>query len=72
MAKKRCACCNGKLGLSAIFKNRWQGHWWEHLRFCSRKCMDRYEAQVTAVAAQIRWLKFLATSEVSYTSRPAR
>jgi hypothetical protein len=35
---KRCAFCGGRLGLGVRFRNRWNGTWWQHLRFCSAFC----------------------------------
>ena len=39
---KRCAHCQGKLGLGVRFRNLWNGSWWHHLRFCSRRCEDSF------------------------------
>jgi hypothetical protein len=55
----RCALCHGKLGLGACFRNIWNGHWWVHVRFCSVRCEDIYEAKRND-AAKHRWHAFLA------------
>jgi hypothetical protein len=42
---KKCAQCNGKLGLGVRFRNLWNGRWWVHLRFCSSYCEKLYELE---------------------------
>jgi hypothetical protein len=32
---KRCAQCEGKLGLGVRARNLWNGLWWAHVHFCS-------------------------------------
>jgi hypothetical protein len=56
---KRCALCHGKLGLDARFRNRWNGRWWVHVRFCSVRCEAIYEVKQND-AAKHRWHAFLA------------
>src|SRR6516164_3015757 len=56
---KRCALCHGKLGLSARFRNIWNGRWWVHVRFCSVRCEVIYEVTRND-AAKHRWHAFLA------------
>ena len=58
-AMKRCALCHGKLGLDARFRNRWNGRWWVHVRFCSVRCEAIYEVKQND-AAKHRWHAFLA------------
>jgi hypothetical protein len=35
---KRCAQCQGKLGLGVRSRNVWTGRWWVHVRYCSAHC----------------------------------
>jgi hypothetical protein len=47
---KRCAQCQGKLGLGVRSRNVWRGQWWVHVRYCSAHCealheLDRYNAR---------------------------
>ena len=42
---KRCAQCHRKLGLGVHFRNKWNGHWWVHVRFCSVRCEAIYEVK---------------------------
>jgi hypothetical protein len=46
---KRCAQCQGKLGLGVRSRKVWKGHWRVHVRYCSAHCealheVDRYNA----------------------------
>jgi hypothetical protein len=59
---KKCAQCNGKLGLGVRFRNWWNGQWWVHLRFCSRYCEALYELEQAETNAKNRWHSFLARS----------
>jgi hypothetical protein len=42
---KRCAQCQGKLGLGVRSRNLWNGSWWVHVRFCSTHCEALYELE---------------------------
>jgi hypothetical protein len=42
---KRCAQCQGKLGLGVRSRNLWNGGWWVHVRFCSTHCEALYELE---------------------------
>jgi hypothetical protein len=55
---KRCALCDGKLGLGARFRNIWNGSWWVHARFCSARCEAIYQDKQKD-AAKDRWHAFL-------------
>jgi len=44
-AMKRCAQCQGKLGLGVRSRNLWNGRWWVHVRFCSTHCEALYELE---------------------------
>ena len=53
-AMKRCAQCQGKLGLGVRSRNLWNGRWWVHVRYCSSRCearheLDRRERQMSLV-----------------------
>jgi hypothetical protein len=62
-AMKRCALCDGKLGLGIRFRNLWNGCWWAHTRFCSARCEGNYELErYNANAKQHRWHTFLYRS----------
>ena len=55
---KRCAQCNGKLGLGVRARNLWNGRWWiVHVRFCSTHCEARDE-RVRHDANADRWRIF--------------
>lgn len=59
---KRCAQCGGKLGLGVRFRNRWNGRWWLHLRFCSSLCEHNYELEYRQEKDRARWMSFLRPS----------
>ena len=47
---KRCAQCQGKLGLGVRSRKMWNGRWWVHMRYCSVHCealheLERYNAR---------------------------
>jgi hypothetical protein len=49
-AMKRCAQCQGKLGLGLHSRKVWNGRWWVHVRYCSAHCeahheLERYNAR---------------------------
>jgi hypothetical protein len=44
-AMKRCAQCQGKLGLGVRSRNLWNGRWWVHVRFCSTHCEALHELE---------------------------
>jgi|ERR1700730_4221382 len=44
-AMKRCAQCQGRLGLGVRSRNLWNGGWWVHVRFCSTHCEALYELE---------------------------
>ena len=51
MSKRVCAQCGTtKFGLIAYRRG--------FLKFCSRKCLDKY---VAALASRVRWFKWLAS-----------
>ena len=56
---KTCALCHRKLGLGSRFRNKWNGRWWVHVRFCSVRCEGVYEVKRNDAAKQ-RWHAFLA------------
>ena len=48
---KRCAQCQGKLGLGLHSRKVWNGRWWVQVRYCSAHCeahheLERYNAGV--------------------------
>lgn len=60
--KKRCAHCDGKLGLGMRFKNYWC-HWmWHHKRFCSLRCESVYEKESQVAKEQRTWYAFINES----------
>ena len=42
---KRCAQCQGKLGLGLHSRNVWNGRWWVHVRYCSAHCEAHHELE---------------------------
>jgi len=56
---KRCAQCEGKLGLGVRARNLWDGLWWVHVHFCSTHCEARYELERYDTNAH-RWRSLLA------------
>jgi len=55
---KKCALCQGKLGLGARFRNIWNGRWWVLVQFCSVRCERIYRDRGDD-AAKDRWHVFL-------------
>jgi len=51
---KRCAQCDGKLGLGVRSRNLWNGRWWVDVRFCSSRCAALYELKQQDTNAR-RW-----------------
>jgi hypothetical protein len=42
---KRCAQCQGKLGLGLHSRKVWRGHWWVLVRYCSAHCEALHERE---------------------------
>jgi hypothetical protein len=42
---KRCAWCQGQLGLGVRSRNLWDGRWWIHVRYCSTHCEALHELE---------------------------
>jgi hypothetical protein len=40
---KRCAECQGKLGLGVRYRKVWNGRWGVHVRYCSAHCEALHE-----------------------------
>ena len=60
--KKKCAQCQGRLGLGVRFRNLWSGHGWVHLRFCSARRESTYELEQKDTHSKRRWHTFLSSS----------
>jgi hypothetical protein len=60
--KFKCSHCRGKLGLGVRFRRLWMGSWWQHLRFCSKRCEESYETEVRSKNRQLRWHSLLGST----------
>lgn len=57
--KKQCEMCSGKLGLKVRFRNRWNGIWFEHYRYCDEICEQAHQELLLWMSQQTRWQVFL-------------
>jgi hypothetical protein len=56
---KRCAQCQGKLGLGLHSRKVWNGRWWVQVRYCSAHCEAHHELERYNACANRGWHAFI-------------